>query len=86
MVDKLSKCNEEVKEKYYYDLVLKLNNDFPGDVGIFCIYWLNYIVLKPGEAIYLAANEPHAYLSGDCIECMANSDNVVRAGLTPKLK
>lgn len=34
----------------------------------------------------LAANEPHAYLSGDCIECMATSDNVVRAGLTPKFK
>ena len=31
-------------------------------------------------------NEPHAYLSGDCVECMANSDNVVRAGLTPKFK
>jgi len=34
----------------------------------------------------LAANEPHAYLKGDCVECMATSDNVVRAGLTPKLK
>ena len=34
----------------------------------------------------LAANEPHAYLSGNCVECMATSDNVVRAGLTPKFK
>lgn len=34
----------------------------------------------------LAANEPHAYLKGDCIECMATSDNVVWAGLTPKFK
>ncbi|KAF2282698.1 hypothetical protein GH714_043695 [Hevea brasiliensis] len=40
--------------------------------------------LNPGEALYLGANEPHAYLYGDCIECMATSDNVVRAGLTPK--
>lgn len=32
------------------------------------------------------SNEPHAYISGNCIECMANSDNVVRAGLTPKYK
>ena len=38
------------------------------------------------QAIYLAANEPHAYVSGQIIECMATSDNVVRAGLTPKLR
>jgi mannose-6-phosphate isomerase len=38
------------------------------------------------QAIYLAANEPHAYLSGQIMECMATSDNVVRAGLTPKLR
>jgi len=34
----------------------------------------------------LGAGEPHAYISGECIECMANSDNVIRAGLTPKLR
>lgn len=39
-----------------------------------------------GDSIFLAAKIPHAYLSGDCIECMACSDNVVRAGLTPKFK
>ena len=42
--------------------------------------------LRPGQCIYLAANEPHAYLQGECVECMATSDNVVRAGLTPKLR
>lgn len=42
--------------------------------------------LKEGEAIFLPANEPHAYISGDIIECMATSDNVIRAGLTPKLR
>ena len=41
-------------------------------------------LLQPGEAMFLKANLPHAYLSGDCVECMACSDNVVRAGLTPK--
>ena len=40
----------------------------------------------PGEAIFLPAGEPHAYLKGDCVEAMACSDNVVRAGLTPKFK
>ena len=38
------------------------------------------------QAMYLAANVPHAYLSGEAVECMATSDNVIRAGLTPKLR
>lgn len=68
------------------ELVLRIHSQFPGDVGVFSLFFLNYIVLQPGQAIFLAANEPHAYLSGDCVECMAASDNVVRAGLTPKFK
>ena len=44
------------------------------------------IRLIPGQAIYLPANVPHAYLAGEIIECMAASDNVIRAGLTPKFK
>ncbi|KAJ3206057.1 Mannose-6-phosphate isomerase [Clydaea vesicula] len=67
------------------ELVNRLWSQFPNDVGIFCALLLNYICLNPGEAFFMAANEPHAYLSGDCVECMATSDNVVRAGLTPKL-
>ncbi|KAF8347487.1 mannose-6-phosphate isomerase [Amanita rubescens] len=66
------------------DLVLRLNSQFPGDTGIFCVFLLNYVTLNPGEAIFLGAGEPHAYVEGEIIECMANSDNVVRAGLTPK--
>jgi mannose-6-phosphate isomerase len=38
------------------------------------------------QGIYLAANVPHAYVSGELVECMATSDNVIRAGLTPKLR
>ncbi|KAJ3044617.1 Mannose-6-phosphate isomerase [Rhizophlyctis rosea] len=68
------------------ELVVRLNRQFPDDVGIFCALLLNYVKLSPGEGIFLAANEPHAYLSGDCVECMAASDNVVRSGLTPKFK
>ncbi|KAI6146890.1 RmlC-like cupin domain-containing protein [Pisolithus tinctorius] len=68
------------------DLVLALNSQHPGDVGIFCAFMLNLVDLQPGEAIFLGAGEPHAYVSGDIIECMANSDNVIRAGLTPKPK
>lgn len=69
-----------MKEK----LVLRLEKQYPADIGILAALFLNYLRLRPGEALYLGADEPHAYLEGDCIECMATSDNVVRAGLTPK--
>lgn len=46
------------------DLVLTLDGHFPGDIGIFCAFLLNYVELKPGDAIYLGAGEPHAYVSG----------------------
>ncbi|MEM8583579.1 MAG: mannose-6-phosphate isomerase, class I [Bacteroidota bacterium] len=57
---------------------------YGADRGIFSIYWLNLVSLKPGEGIFQAARVPHAYLSGACVELMANSDNVLRGGLTPK--
>ncbi|MEQ2213041.1 hypothetical protein XENOCAPTIV_008800 [Xenoophorus captivus] len=66
------------------DLLLRLHSQYPGDIGCFSIYFLNYMVLEPGQAMFLGANEPHAYIYGDCIECMACSDNTVRAGLTRK--
>jgi len=66
-------------------LFQRLHGQYPGDVGCFVIYFLNVLKLVPGESMFLGPNVPHAYLAGDCIECMANSDNVVRAGLTPKL-
>lgn len=65
-------------------LVLQLEKQYPADIGVISAFFLNYVKLNPGEALYLGANEPHAYLHGECIECMATSDNVVRAGLTPK--
>ena len=46
------------------DLFLCLDLDFPGDVGCLSIYFLNHVILQPGEAIFLAANLPHAYLRG----------------------
>ena len=67
------------------ELFLRLCSQYPGDVGCFVIFFLNHLKLSPGESMYLGPNVPHAYLSGDCVEVMANSDNVVRAGLTPKL-
>ena len=64
--------------------VLTLNKYFPGDIGIISPLILNVLSLKPGEAIYLPARELHAYLKGTGLEIMANSDNVLRGGLTSK--
>lgn len=54
------------------------------DRGIFSIYFFNLLHIKKGEGIFQGAGLPHAYLEGKNIELMANSDNVLRAGLTPK--
>lgn len=54
------------------------------DRGLFSIYLLNLVHLRPGEAIYLPAGILHAYLEGSGMEIMANSNNVLRGGLTPK--
>ncbi|CRL02230.1 CLUMA_CG015408, isoform A [Clunio marinus] len=97
---KLMKSNDENIRKCINGLMIKFENDdsklavvfrqiqkdFPYDVGSLSLFFLNLIELHPGESIFLAAKVPHAYLSGDCIECMSCSDNVVRAGLTPKFK
>jgi mannose-6-phosphate isomerase len=50
------------------------------------LFFLNFVTLEPGEALFLVADDIHAYISGDIMECMAASDNVVRAGFTPKFK
>ncbi|KAG0461566.1 hypothetical protein HPP92_021499 [Vanilla planifolia] len=68
------------------ELVLLLEKQYPADVGVISVFFFNYVHLRPGEALYIGANEPHAYVFGECIECMATSDNVVRAGLTPKYR
>ncbi|MGD8676998.1 MAG: mannose-6-phosphate isomerase, class I [Desulfobacterales bacterium] len=62
----------------------ELGKAYPGDVGILGPILLNLILLQPGQALYLPAAELHAYLEGTGIELMANSDNVLRGGLTPK--
>ncbi|KAK2986798.1 hypothetical protein RJ640_011023 [Escallonia rubra] len=66
------------------ELVLQLEKQYPDDVGVIAAFLFNHVKLNAGEALYLGANELHAYIYGECVECMATSDNVVRAGLTPK--
>jgi mannose-6-phosphate isomerase len=55
---------EEKKEEGLTDLVLTLEGQFPGDVGVFCSFLLNVVKLKAGEGVFLRADEPHAYISG----------------------
>ena len=68
------------------ELVARLYGQFGPDYGLFVLFFLNYVTLQPGEALFLQADDIHAYVSGDIVECMASSDNVVRAGFTPKFK
>ncbi|BCK15020.1 mannose-6-phosphate isomerase, class I [Vibrio cholerae] len=67
-----------------FKLITELAKLYPSDVGLFSPLFLNVVELKPGEAMFLFAETPHAYLKGVGVEVMANSDNVLRAGLTPK--
>lgn len=77
-------CLPKREVRSEYDWVVRLADKYPGDVGVVSPLLLNHVVLAPGEAMYLDAGVLHAYLQGEGIEIMANSDNVVRGGLTPK--
>ncbi|ATZ94489.1 mannose-6-phosphate isomerase [Dickeya fangzhongdai] len=67
-----------------WDTIRFIAQFYPDDGGLFSPLLLNVVTLKPGEAMFLYAETPHAYLQGVALEVMANSDNVLRAGLTPK--
>jgi len=67
-----------------HKLVQTLNAQYPGDVGVLIApFLMNLITLRKGEAIYIPADDAHAYLDGDIIECMAVSDNVINAAFVP---
>jgi mannose-6-phosphate isomerase len=82
------KNNFELKKILIEDekLFITLYYQYGIDIGLLVLFFLNVVKLEPGDAIYTPAGIPHAYLEGNIVECMANSDNVVRAGLTPKFK
>ncbi len=62
----------------------RIEDAFPGDIGVVVSLLLNHVTLDPGQAVFLGAGNMHAYLSGVGIELMASSDNVLRGGLTSK--
>lgn len=80
-IDKISELEKYKLEIYW---IKQLNKFFPGDIGVIFPLLLNLIELDPGEALYLPSGVLHAYLKGEGIEIMANSDNVLRGGLTQK--
>lgn len=59
-----ARYNAENEQSDIKGLVLCLNEQYPGDVGVFCPFMLNYVKLETGQAIFLGAGEPHAYISG----------------------
>jgi len=85
IVDEALKKTRSLKsEDPAYRWIFRLADDYPDDIGVLSPLLLNLICLEPGQAIFLDAGELHAYLEGMGIELMANSDNVLRGGLTSK--
>jgi len=85
IIDDAVKNADQLKDKNNaYQWIIDLHKEYPSDIGIFSPIILNLICLEPGQAMFLPAGTLHAYLDGVGIELMANSDNVLRGGLTPK--
>ena len=84
----LDACVTHVRDHGEFELecrtILQLGEAYPGDAGVLVALLLNRVVLAPGEAIFLPAGNLHSYLQGACVEILANSDNILRGGFTPK--
>jgi mannose-6-phosphate isomerase len=77
-------AEKRTEKESVWTWVARLNEEYPGDMGVLSPAFLNLIQLEPQQAMYLPAGELHAYLEGTGVELMANSDNVLRGGLTAK--
>lgn len=95
--ESIKECQEQLgkiprekfgKQSYILDLLPRLQGQYsiedPGNlVTLLC---MNFLTLEAGDAIYVPADCPHAYLSGDIVECMARSNNVLNTGFCPRAK
>lgn len=84
VAEALKNARNMAAERPVFEWMIKLADYYPQDIGVLAPLFLNLIRLEPGQAVYLDAGELHSYLEGLGIELMANSDNVLRGGLTPK--
>ena len=84
IADAITNAQKFIDDDQAYKWMIDLHREYPADIGVFSPVLLNLICLKPGQAMFLKAGELHAYIDGVGIEIMANSDNVLRGGLTPK--
>ena len=82
--DAVKKARVLSKDDFCFQWMIKLHQEYPSDIGVLSPLFLNLICMSSGQAMFLPAGELHAYLDGVGIELMANSDNVLRGGLTPK--
>jgi mannose-6-phosphate isomerase len=82
--DALKNAHRFSEDDNLFEWTIKLYNEYKADIGIFSPILLNLICLKPGQAMFIPSGALHSYLDGVGIELMANSDNVLRGGLTPK--
>ncbi|MEU6647842.1 mannose-6-phosphate isomerase, class I, partial [Saccharomonospora sp. NPDC046836] len=84
----LDACIRHIRERGEFDTecrtVLELGETHPRDAGVLAALLLNRLTLHAGQAIYLPAGNLHLYLHGTAVEILANSDNILRCGLTPK--
>lgn len=84
VVEACRHLGKKMDVKRAYATAIEVAEHYPGDVGVVISLMLNRMTLQPGEAAYLDTGVIHAHLKGLCLEVMASSDNVLRAGLTGK--
>ena len=79
--EKQEKGEQLSKHQEIFD---NLHKNFGDDVGLILYFFLRYEIFQPYDAFFITPNHPHGYISGECVEAMISSDNVIRFGLTPK--
>lgn len=85
VLDSARQYSLKKKHEPPYSIFLSLLDIYPNDPATLAPFYMNYIRLTKGQALVIPGSQPHCYLSGQGIECMPCSDNIVRCGLTTKV-
>ncbi len=86
LVDFADGVEKEARTPFQTEVLIMAKEHGKADPGLLLAAAMNIETLDRGEGVFIPPHQPHAYLRGDLVECMACSDNVVRGGLTPKIK